>query len=92
MFEKFWAFSVFAFFDGIVFLMGASREAQWIAEASAFKIEGLAMHAVVLSRIGARTGVERENAEAGFAEKLHGHAAASAGANYDRVENFCGLL
>src|SRR5260221_654387 len=90
MFEKFWAFSVFAFFDGIVFLMGASREAQWIAEASVFKIEGLAMHAVVLGRIGARTGVERENAEAGFAEKLHGHAAASAGANYDRVENFCG--
>src|SRR6266853_123846 len=91
--EKLGPFGVLAFFDGIVFLMRAAGQTQRIALAAVFQIVRLAMHAVVLGGIGAWAGIEREDAKAGFAEKFHGHAAASTCANHDRVEkSHAGLL
>jgi len=84
------ALGVLAFFDGIVFLMRAAGQTQRIALAAVLQIVRLAMHAVVLGGIGAWAGIECEDTKAGFAEKFHGHAAASASANHDRIEKSCG--
>src|SRR5258708_39836755 len=70
--------------------MRAAGQTQRIALAAVFQIVRLAMHAVMPGGIGARAGIECEDTKAGFAEKLHGHAAASTGANHDRVEESYG--
>ena len=83
--EQISAIAVFGLLDRVGFLMSLILEAQGVAIAAILQVIHLAMIAIVLIGIGARSGVESTNLESRFAENLHGRAAPGAGPNHDHI-------
>src|SRR5215467_859144 len=64
------AFTVFGFFDGVVFLVGLVLERERIAVAAEPEVINLAMAAIVFIGLDAGTGVDRADFQASLAEYL----------------------